>query len=1094
LALPIFAITLFVSAFLLFLVQPMIGKLILPKLGGTPQVWNTCMVFFQTVLLLGYAYTHSLSTKLKLRQQLILHCALLVIPIGLMIWLPFYATVHDWSPPAGSNPIPQTLLLLVTVVGVPFFVVSTSAPLLQRWFSYSGDPAAKDPYFLYGASNLGSLLSLLFYPALVEPWTTLPMQSQIWLVGYVALAALIAYCAFRIYQVAPPDSVLAAEAAAAASVQASEPKPEIPPAPAPALETSTAVKAGPGPGGSRSIQRKKGMKHLPAKAAEEVYTKPAPAPVVLAGATAPMTWWRRVRWVLLAAVPVSLMLGVTSYISTDLSPFPLVWVVPLALYLLTFILVFMRIWTSRRFQILSTTGFTLHEMVLYVGQPLGLIVLCFIILSRGFSPFGYTIMAMLGFFATALACHGELAHDRPATRHLTEYFLLMSFGGAVGGIFNAIIAPILFQTGVWEFHIAVVVACMIRPQYVPSGWFDELIMNAFPGFRNWARNQGDEMAKSMGRPAPHTTYVFNLFLDVVFGVFIWSISAWLASTFNASTRAGDANLGSVLKFLNLPVSGGWPSVVHNILVYFIPLVFCFFFAGRPLRLSLAVAGLMIGNIYSSAETAPLEAKRTYFGVLRVREDTDFVRDPIENEMFREMPIKTKDGDLIAPPYPFTYLMHGTTYHGRNYYRNVDDDYKNNRVDLSRLATTYYHRYGPVGVVMEQQNWWSMPQSDPTKDRTYDATKLKEANPGAQNDFTGDLRMPVSLVGQITGALGVGHMPMLPVVVDAWSEPPLATIGLGTGTMASYPRPYGHMTYYEIDDQIRYFNLPEETGGGGKIKQARFTFLQNAIRRGVNLEVIMGDARQSLDPKREKNNYNNSFVFRGEFTKPNLGEKYPYADAMYNYRLEDQIKSAAPQREKYYKAINVDAFSSDAIPIHLVTKQAIEIYMSKLTDDGVLCVHTSNRHMDLVRPVARIALELGLNCRVGKDSDKGRFMGLFSSEYVMIYRGDGFTNYLKMLADKKKEFNKNFNEAAKNGDAGVKAARAAGVLMMRPSTRETASWGDAPPGWQILNSAVTWYNPFEEHLEFRGGQVVNRPINPNDSLWTDDYSYILGVLR
>src|SRR5260370_27074656 len=148
LALPIFAITLFVSAFLLFLVQPMIGKLILPKLGGTPQVWNTCMVFFQSVLLLGYAYTHSASTKLKLRQQLILHCALLVIPIGLILWLPFYATVHAWSTPAGSNPIPETLLLLVTVVGVPFFVVSTSAPLLQRWFSYSGDLAAKDPYFL----------------------------------------------------------------------------------------------------------------------------------------------------------------------------------------------------------------------------------------------------------------------------------------------------------------------------------------------------------------------------------------------------------------------------------------------------------------------------------------------------------------------------------------------------------------------------------------------------------------------------------------------------------------------------------------------------------------------------------------------------------------------------------------------------------------------------------------------------------------------------------------------------------------------------------------------------------------------------------
>src|SRR6516225_6272751 len=118
LALPLFAVTIFVSAFLLFLVQPMIGKLILPKLGGTPQVWNTSMVSFQTFLLLGYAYSHWVSTKLRLRPQLILHCCLLVIPIGLILWHPFYATVHEWSPPSEGNPIPQTLLLLATLVGV----------------------------------------------------------------------------------------------------------------------------------------------------------------------------------------------------------------------------------------------------------------------------------------------------------------------------------------------------------------------------------------------------------------------------------------------------------------------------------------------------------------------------------------------------------------------------------------------------------------------------------------------------------------------------------------------------------------------------------------------------------------------------------------------------------------------------------------------------------------------------------------------------------------------------------------------------------------------------------------------------------------
>ncbi len=1113
-ALPIFAITLFVSAFLLFLVQPMIGKLILPKLGGTPQVWNTCMVFFQSVLLLGYAYTHWASTKLKLRQQLLVHCCLLVVPILVifspLVYLadstgfsPFYSSVKAWVPPAGSNPIPQTLLLLGIVVGIPFFVVSTSAPLLQRWFAYSGDPSAKDPYFLYGASNLGSLLSLLFYPAFIEPWAELKMQSNIWVVGYLALAGCIGYCAYMIFKLAPPDSVLDAQAALAATTAEAEPKPEatapVPaPAPVPAAEASTAVKPGPGPGGGRSIQRKKG-KHLPPAAAgkpEEVKSiaKPTHAPPVATGATAPMTPWRRLRWVLLAAVPSSLMLGVTSYISTDLSPFPLVWVVPLALYLLSFILVYMKVWTGRTYQVFAGSHYTLHDMVVYIVQPLGIIVLCFIILSHRFDPFWVTFAVMFGFFASALACHGELAHDRPAPKHLTEYFLLMSVGGMIGGLFNGIIAPIVFQRGVFEFHIAVIIAAMIRPQYMPSGWFDDLILNAFPGLQNWARNQGNEMAKSMGRPAPNTTYMFSFLLDIIFGIFILSISYWLATTFiHHQTETTFA----VAKFLQLPLGDEyardkWTKIVFNVSVYFIPLVFCFFFAGRPLRFSLAVAGLMLGNLYFASSEDPrtvLESRRTYFGILRVRlasglERADFVRDPEEREQFSKIPLRSKEGEILAPPYPYTYLMHGTTYHGRNYLRHYDgDEYQKHRIDLSRLATTYYHRYGPVGIVMEQYNW-SLGGIATAAPRG--AAGQKDANPGAQNDFTGDLRMPASIIGHLASAGNQGFP--LSFLANTYSEPPIATIGLGTGTMASYARPLGSMTYYEIDDVIRQFNLPEELEGANRVKDARFTFLQNAIRRGVNLEVIMGDARQSLEPALEPKNDSNSWTFQGDFTKPKLGGDYPHADAMYNYEPEKRLPNKAPGRNNYYNVINVDAFSSDAIPVHLVTKEAIEIYMSKLTEDGVLCVHTSNRHMDLVRPVARIALELKLNCRVGKDSDKGRYMGHFSSEYVMIYKGDGFTKHLKKLADKKAEFVANREKAVKGGQETLLKMKAEGVQMMR------AEGGDAPPGWQILNSQVYWYDPFEEHKEYKGGRIVNNPITVRDSLWTDDYTYILGLLR
>ena len=170
-ALIVFAVTLFVSAFLLFLVQPLIGKIILPNLGGTPQVWNTCMVFFQAMLLAGYGYAHFLGTRLSVRKQLIVHGLILLLPLAFLFTPPIGPLNLKgdwWTPPLGGNPILITLGILALVVGVPFFAVATSAPLLQKWFVHTGDKAAKDPYFLYAASNAGSMLALLSNPALVE--------------------------------------------------------------------------------------------------------------------------------------------------------------------------------------------------------------------------------------------------------------------------------------------------------------------------------------------------------------------------------------------------------------------------------------------------------------------------------------------------------------------------------------------------------------------------------------------------------------------------------------------------------------------------------------------------------------------------------------------------------------------------------------------------------------------------------------------------------------------------------------------------------------------------------------------------------------
>src|SRR5437870_5353265 len=194
----------------LFLVQPLIGKMILPTLGGTPAVWNTCMVFFQAVLLVGYAYTHSLSTWSNRRLQVIVHLCLLALPF---VTLPF--ALGDWEPSLEHNPVFAVLWLLLGLVGLPFFVVATSAPLLQKWFTHTGHPAAKDPYFLYGASNLGSMLALVLYPVAVEPFFSLETQSVLWTIGYGMLVVLVAACGLIVWWTSPRAAEMRASPALA---------------------------------------------------------------------------------------------------------------------------------------------------------------------------------------------------------------------------------------------------------------------------------------------------------------------------------------------------------------------------------------------------------------------------------------------------------------------------------------------------------------------------------------------------------------------------------------------------------------------------------------------------------------------------------------------------------------------------------------------------------------------------------------------------------------------------------------------------------------------------------------------------------------
>lgn len=957
-ALIVFAITLFVSAFLLFLVQPMIGKMILPKLGGTPQVWNTCMLFFQTVLLAGYFYTHATTTFLKPRRQMIVHGVLLFLPLIVMLSMGRPFDVTTWVPPSGSNPIFATLLLLLTVVGVPFFVVSTSAPLLQKWFSFSGDPTANDPYFLYGASNFGSMLSLAAYPFFVEPWFAVPTQTWIWFVCYIALMALFLASAAIVWK--------------QADVQPDVPVPapvSVDPVPSPtpvATSTSTAIQS------SKTVGKKKGLKggtKIVDPAAPSVSRRSSYNPL-----EAPLTVWRCVRWALLAAVPSSLMLGVTSYISTDLSPFPLVWAIPLGLYLMTFILVFSKWpieWTREP-----------HTLVLYAMPLFAVPAFCLVLFSRNYAPTGWPIVfSFLSIFIITLAMHGELAKDRPHSRHLTLFFLLMSFGGMLGGLFNAMIAPVIF-TGIWEYPLAIIVACFLHPNLADRGFTDGKILDAMPDLEKSFAESSDNVARSMGVKPEGKPFLFVYFWDIVVGVAI-ALVAWYTTTHRA--QMASITIG-ILSFL-----GGNDSelrqspAVYQIASYGLPIILCVFCTARSLRYAIGILGLLFfGYFITDRDRSLLYAGRSYFGVLKVLKDDDVIRNKQGQPVYTEA--EALPETIIDVPY--NYLMHGSTYHGRNY----------QIPELSRLATTYYHRFGPVGAIFERFNWF----------------------PGKQNTYYADIRLPASLVAMgAPSAIGGTILPV-DILTNVWSEQPFATVGLGTGTMASYGRPFQHVVYYEIDDLIKNMSVPKN-----KDEEPYFRYVQEARKRGANVEIIMGDARLSLDQEgaREKDR-----LARAE-KDPEVLKNEPNAN-----------------RQGYYSAIVLDAFSSDAIPVHLITEQAIKTYMDKLRPDGVLLVHTSNRHLQLIDPVADIAKALDLDWIVGHDpggdregrvarkNDRVYSLGHFSSEYIMLAR--------KGVLDEKKL------ETAIKGYPGQSA------------------------------SAVRWY----KH------RAPNRPI------WTDDYQNIVSIMR
>jgi hypothetical protein len=373
----LFAVAIFTSAALVFVVQPMVTKLVLPMLGGSPSVWNTAMVFFQTALLAGYGYAHLLQRLPSMRAQMATHLVLLALA-ALFLPLQISGLLGDPSPGA---PIGWLLATLALSVGAPFAVLSATAPLLQAWYARvrAGYADGKNPYVLYAASNLGSFLALLAYPILIEPLATLSGQRAGWSGGYAAFMLMVVALA--------------------------------------------------------AVAWKRGQ--IGAAAAAPLETSP------------PIPWREKGILVLLAAGPSSLMLGVTTHLSTDVASAPFLWVVPLALYLLTFVIAFQ----DRPVIPLPIT--------LVLGAAASLACITFTAFRTGdwLMMFGLHLAA---FFLVALMCHQRLAARRPPPYRLTEFYLLMSLGGVVGGAFTALLAPVLFN-GVWEYPLVLVLVGLARP-------------------------------------------------------------------------------------------------------------------------------------------------------------------------------------------------------------------------------------------------------------------------------------------------------------------------------------------------------------------------------------------------------------------------------------------------------------------------------------------------------------------------------------------------------------------------------------------------------------------------------------------------------
>ncbi len=475
----LFVLTIFTGSFLLFLVQPMVARMALPKLGGAPAVWNSAMLVYQALLLAGYAYAHRL-TRQSARKQSLIHLAVLLLAA---IWLPI--SLATMQIPADGSPIFWVPWLLVASIGPLFFAVAAQAPLMQRWFGLAGNTG--EPYALYAASNIGSFLGLITYPLIVEPFMPIQQQSGLWSALYAILVVLVLSCAWSLYRYQGNNDAVARVASAPASTTG---------------------------------------------------------------------WRKRLYWIALSAVPSGLMLSTTSHLTTDLVAMPLIWVIPLGLYLLSFSVAF----SDNRLLSRVFTRVTSTVLLLAAATAFA---------SAGGSVMSSLMSAILLLFAVATTLHAEMYRTRPDAEQLTEFYLMMSIGGVVGGLFCAIAAPLLFDW-TWEHPLLIFASALLIPQ-----------------IRLFTLSGGDSSADSGRNKATIALGVIALVVGVIGGIMD-------------------------------PAGNGWIKLAITVVMIVVGL----FAIGNRIAYALIVAGIMAasGGIFNLQQSFDNVRWRSYFGIYTVKAD------------------------------------------------------------------------------------------------------------------------------------------------------------------------------------------------------------------------------------------------------------------------------------------------------------------------------------------------------------------------------------------------------------------------------------------------------------------------------------------